>query len=160
MDEIKEDLNVVIEPQLIAEEYRGRHGSYFSRSTMVYTVAHEYPRIMGKTGLTHELEQRLVAQINAVPDARLEQLWNAAAMDFVLNEINARRKIGNMNALFSPTPEVIITFWQRCIAPLPSLEEFADYEYHVDHSDWYEKQYQWSKLREEWLERAKWPQSL
>ncbi len=156
----------------IAEEYYKGHNRRFSRFAMALPITHEYFRSKGKSYdvrgevyLITNLEHRLFAQVNAIPDARLEELWNAAAMDFVLNEIDARRQIGDMWALFAPDAEPMITFWDRCIAPLPTLEEFSDVNgalaqlYKQSHAEWYEKKFKWSDLRKEWLELAKWPQS-
>lgn len=158
--------------QPIAEEHCRGHHRNFNRFIMAFFIAHDYPRSIGKSYIVRvqehlmaNLELRLLAQVNAIPDARLEELWNAAAMDFVLNEIDARRQIGSGWCLFAPTAEPMITFWARCVAPLPTCEEFPDATGLVaelqshSHAEWYEKKFKWSDLRQEWLDLAKWPQS-
>ena len=171
---ILERIECAITPQAqpIAEEHCRGHHRCFNRSIMAFYISHDYFQSIGKAYLNRaqehlmaNLERRLYAQVNAIPDARLEELWNAAAMDFVLNEIDARRQIGSGWALFAPAAEPMITFWARCVAPLPTCEEFPDATGLVaqlnqnSHAEWYEKKYNWTALRQEWLALAKWPQS-
>lgn len=106
-------------------EMRKRHDFLFNRASIVNYVSEAiFNGIPLETALKVRIkvkvEKQLCDTINAIPDKRLEELWEMAQMDFVLSEMYQQRQWNTAKG------NIFKFFWHHYVADLPSEQDFPE----------------------------------